>query len=127
MKRIFKGPQRICLKAKIKGLSAEAIILRKKHKTASKEDKFHFYNLKQYIKRDVRHHNLAYAYLRGIPYNALERSCNEKPNPDLILKIVMVHDVWCNFAYWQEHLKKINNWLNGTVVEECNKIVSKSL
>jgi hypothetical protein len=126
MKKIFKGPQRVCLKAKIKGLASEGTILRKKHKAAPKEDKFHFYYSKQFIKRDVRHYNLAYAYLRGVPYNVLEKRCNEKPNADQILKIVTAHNFW--FSSDKEGLNKINNWLNGIEEIKCKPIIpSKSL
>ena len=123
MKKVFKGPQRLLLKAKIKGLSAEGMTLRKKHNAAIKEDKFHFYNLKQYIKRDARHFNLAYAYLKGASYNILERTCNEKPSASQILKIVVMHNFW--FPSDQDGLDKINNWLNGT--EEKCKTPLKSL
>ena len=40
-----------------------------------------------YLRREVRHHHIAYCEMRGTPYAIIECHCNEKPNRDYIDKI----------------------------------------
>lgn len=79
MEKLGQG-NKICLIAKIKGLSEES-------KRANK--KFNIY-IKNYISNSIRHHLLAYAILKNSNYNSLERKHrdNNKPNSKLILEII---------------------------------------
>lgn len=46
---------------------------------------------------DVRHHLLAYAFLRGVPYRKVESKCGEfnQPRADLIFKVIEQHAPYC--------------------------------
>src|SRR5271170_6090291 len=46
---------------------------------------------KQAVGRDIRHHLLAYALMRGTPYRQLERKCHQKPSASQILGIIQFH------------------------------------
>lgn len=88
----------ICLTAKIKGLASESQKLTYKIKNVKSSN----LELKKRIstiwwcsvyKRDLgidtRHHLLAYAFIKNIPYSKVESKCEIKPSIDKILKIVM--------------------------------------
>ncbi len=103
MKNLLDTRNRVCLVGKIKGLSEES-------KRANK--KFNIY-IKNYIGSNVRHHLLAYAILKGLNYNSLERKCreNNKPNSKLILEIINSH--LSEYQRKNYTIEKIDQWLNG--------------
>lgn len=104
----------ICLMGKIKGLAEESRRTRKMMRGASTEQKYYkLRRVKNSIRFDARHHALAYAYLRKIPYAVVEKKCNEKPLPESILKVVMLHAFFVSFTHYKEHLTRIQNWLDG--------------
>lgn len=86
----------ICLTAKIKGLASESQkltsdIKSKKHKLdkASYQSKYWwYYSHKRELGIDTRHHLLAYAFIRNIPYCKVENKCEIKPSVDKIFKVV---------------------------------------
>ena len=85
---------KFCLIGKIKGLAVES----KRTRTRllhSKSDQavWRLSYRKRIVGIDIRHHLLAYAFLRGTPYSMLERTCREdnKPDANLIFKIVQAH------------------------------------
>lgn len=57
---------------------------------------------------DIRHHLLAYAFMRSVLYSKLERKCREdnKPSASKILDIVRMHSANC---IWR--LEDIQRWL----------------
>lgn len=61
---------------------------------------------KQAVGRDIRHHLLAYAFMRGTPYHQLERKCNQKPSAREIWDIVQFHGPL--FSWTQE---QVQQWL----------------
>ena len=77
---------------KIKGLAGESKRARQRLIKAKVETAA---NALAYRKRvvgiDIRHHLLAYAFLRGTPYAKLEKNCREKPLAHAILQVVEGH------------------------------------
>lgn len=68
---------------------------------------------KREVSKDIRHHLLAYAFMRGTPYAKLERKCREdnKPSAEKILDIVRMH---YSFLTWR--IEQVQEWLsNGEV------------
>lgn len=106
---------KISLIAKIKGLAEEAKNTRKKmysfKEVEDKPEYIKYRSIKEYIKIDARHHLLAYAYMRGIPYSVLEKKCNITASPQLILKVVVNHS-WF-YGDTDKLLNLIRNWLEG--------------
>ena len=113
MKNLLIYSSKYCLIGKIKGLAVEAKRARNRL-LKSKSDSaisINMYN-KLAVGADIRHHLLAYAFLRGTPYSVLEKKCRQdnKPNVKTILDIVLlhIHDIP---AQWEEQYKtKIENW-----------------
>lgn len=113
MKKIDKG-HKFCLIGKIKGLAEEARLIRRKMRSAENETQYYGMRyIKNSIRADARYHALAYAYLKGVAYNVLERKCNEKPNPETILKIVMLHSHLSSFTFYKDNIANIKDWLDG--------------
>jgi hypothetical protein len=120
---ILKGTDsKILLVGKIKGLSSESkhtrqLIIKAKSKFSEKKIWRHAY-IKRVIGSDIRHHLLAYAFMRGKPYHSLEKKCQKGfglgPNADTILQIVHAH---LPFRQYKENwtLDKVNAWLAGAV------------
>ena len=77
------------LKAKIKAQTTKGIAWKKIIRGLSGEDKHEeklLYCSEHRVK--ARHTLLAYAFLRGLPYKAVERKCEVSPNPFLISEII---------------------------------------
>lgn len=117
---ILKGTDsKILLVGKIKGLSGESKHTRQLILKAKDEKKVwrHAYT-KRIIGSDIRHHLLAYAFMRGKAYHSLEKKCQTglgmRPNADTILKIVHAH---LPFRQYKENwtLDKVNAWLAEAV------------
>ena len=77
------------LKVKIKSLAEEARIIRKE------EQKVHGlakYNLQQHrktvVRSEARHTLLAYGFLRGRDYRAMEKTCRIPPQPSRVVRMV---------------------------------------
>ena len=77
---------------KIKGLAEEsrrlrASILKSKDYPANQS---RLMAADKALKSYIRHHLLAYAYLRGIPYSNIELKCapHNQPNPEHLVKII---------------------------------------
>lgn len=115
---VLKGTNnKILLVGKIKGLSGESKHTRQliiKAKTDKKVWR-HAYT-KRVIGLDIRHHLLAYAFMRGDAYSALEKKCSDghKPNANSILQIVLAHLPYSQSSKnWT--LEKVSAWLTGAV------------
>jgi hypothetical protein len=79
---------------KINGLAAQAKKTRNRIKTAKTEQRvWRLAYRKHVVGIDIRHHLLAYAFLRGTPYRKVESKCGEfnKPSADLIFKVIEQH------------------------------------
>lgn len=106
---------KICLVGEIKGLSEEIKRTRKIMYSVKMEYKPFWQRVKYGVKSNARHYALAYAYLRKIPYNVVEKKCREKPNAETILKIVMLHSYFTSFTFYKDGLANVNAWLEDKV------------
>lgn len=103
--RYFRNYERNILIAKIKGLANEKQRLKKK-----KRDTYVLSVL-------TRHHLLAYAFLRKIPYNSVEIKCNKynKPNEKILCKIVLqcISTIYDANKYANKYCESaVKEWLN---------------
>ena len=76
-----------------------------------------FKDAKYIVGLDVRHHLLAYAYLRGISYKILEKKCRveHKPNAAAILQIVSAHAPSWEVKNGKWTLEMVVAWLSEEV------------
>lgn len=98
---------------KIKGLALESKRARAGIlKTKKEEAAYNLAARKQLIGIDIRHHLLAYGFLRGIPYQKLERHCGEfnKPKALAIFDVIGSH---APRAYSLPTLADVHAWLAG--------------
>ncbi len=82
--------RRDLLQVRVKSLAAEARILRHKERSLKKhgplkDGRLERFNVLEYrrrveVRRESRHHHLAYACLRRTPYLKVEQKCQEKAN-----------------------------------------------
>jgi len=100
---------------KIKGLAEEsrrlrASILKNKNYPASQA---RLMAADKALKSHIRHHLLAYAFLRGIPYSNIELKCAtyNQPNPEFLVKIIKSCCINYNDLYFP--IEDIKNWLKG--------------
>ncbi len=82
---------KVYLKIKIMSLAAEARIIRKEErKTPGPSDArqgLHQHRVID-VRRECRVANLAYGFLRGRSYRALEAKCNEQPNWQRVAELI---------------------------------------
>lgn len=82
---------------KINGLAAQTKKTRGRiRKAKAKKDTSRIWRLayrNHVMGIDIRHHLLAYAFLRGVPYRKVEGKCGEfnQPRADLIFKVIEQH------------------------------------
>lgn len=113
---VLKGTNnKILLVGKIKGLSEESKHTRQLILKAKNEKRvWQCAYTKRIIGLDIRHHLLAYAFMRGEAYHTLEKKCSvdHKPNASAILQIVHAHLPFLQSPKnWT--LDKVNAWLAG--------------
>jgi hypothetical protein len=103
-----------CLIGKIKGLSIESKQTRKRFLKNPKRGSLSY--RKQVLGVNIRHHLLAYAFMRGVPYSAIESKCREgnEPVAKLILTVVLAHLYPYQHSQWTE--ERVCKWLNGEKV-----------
>ena len=108
---VWNKNYKFCLIGKINGMAAEAKRTRARIlKHPKKEEQlWALDSRKRLVGEDIRHHLLAYAFMRGVPYSKLERSCRKdnKPYAAKILKIVLLHYPFDAIAT----LPKVEAWL----------------
>lgn len=91
------------LRAKIRGLHAAGSTVSRRISKSEKERRYCLWQLKRQLGDDCRHHLIAYAILRGVAYDKVERCSKENlPNPQRVLDIVEVHNTW---VFGKPHLK----------------------
>jgi hypothetical protein len=119
---IFSNSQKSILISKIKGLQAEISFTRSKinkEKVNTAEQTSKYIGLrytKTQLREEARHHLLAYAFIRGIPYSKLEKKCTEKPSPNKIVEIIKYHTG--SYGWFRSDLLvKIIEWLKGMPYE----------
>ena len=103
--------EKIRLVSRLRGFEQEAKSLRIKIKKAEDKERpsWRLRQAKQVIGVDARHHLLAYAFLRGIPYKCLEPKCRDKNEPN----VEMIISVAATFSPNSITDDKIRNWLEG--------------
>lgn len=91
------------LRAKIRGLHAAGSTVSRRISKSEKERRHRLWQLKRELGDQCRHHLIAYAILRGVAYDTVER-CSERnpPNPRRVLDIVEAHNTW---VFGKPHLK----------------------
>lgn len=112
---------------KIKGLAVESKVARSRIMKAKKEEAvWNLASRKRVVGIDIRHHLLAYAFLRGVSYHSVERSCakDNKPSAASIFKIIEAHaPTWIPYdpvsktggGSYSVTLADVNVWLTGAV------------
>jgi hypothetical protein len=104
------------LVGKINGLASQSKQARRIINSA-KEDKTIWYQAyREYVVGiDTRHHLLAYAFLRGTPYAALEPRCrpDNQPQAKKILQVIEAH-----MPPAVLNQKSVEQWLQGEQVQE---------
>ena len=83
---------RAYLKIKVVSLAAEARLIRKEEKRHRGTSPTRFglwHHRTEVVRPEARCANLAYGFLRGRPYFAMEKTCNTAPNWDRILKLAI--------------------------------------
>jgi len=117
MKKVtISRDSKYCLIGKINGLSdavkrARVRILNGKTDIARNERAIS----KRNIGIEVRHHLLAYAFIRDVPYLSVERTCRleNTPNAEHILKIINSHLYSFEVKKGICTLEQIQAWLKG--------------
>lgn len=118
-----KHNNRFILIGKINGLSEESKKARTRIKKVEAEKKWPIINRKRLIGVSTRHHLLAYAFLRGIPYHKLEAKCADgnAPNSHEIFKVVETHaPTWLPYdsytktggGTYKVSLEDVQNWIS---------------
>jgi hypothetical protein len=98
--------ERLFLKVKVKSLAAEAKIIRKEEKrckTASLREGLYRHRI-DVVRRESRHANLAYGFLRGRKYHEMEP--NAKEAPDWIKIRKMVEKYGSHYAPWSYNVEQ---------------------
>lgn len=113
------------LKAKIKGLTEEKVSLtraRTKHKNQPSEKKqvpeyqswfVPVDHRRVFVRYEIRHHLLAYAYVRGRAYRRVENRCLSAPQATKIVKILHDHGY-----YEYQMAEKIPAWLEADKAQD---------
>lgn len=115
--------KKFVLIGKISGLASQTkrarnLIVKAKTQKAISDLMFRKYT----VGIDVRHHLLAYAFLRGVPYKSVEKTCaeNNKPLAKLILKLIEDHaptwvrsDLSAKMERYEFSANDVDNWLAG--------------
>ena len=123
-KNLISKDSQYCLVGKINGLSAAVKKARIRiFKAKTEESKNNRAITKLFIGNQVRHHLLAYAFLRNIPYFSVERKCRSesKPCPESILQIIQDHMVLYQMQYSNLNVDTIKEWLKGEEVTMKSK------
>ena len=117
--------KKFVLIGKINGLASQArrardLILKAKDQKAVSSLSYR----KHVVGIDIRHHLLAYAFLRGLPYKNVERNCAEdnRPRADWVWTIVETHaPKWIPYdiisktggGSYDATLNEVHVWLAG--------------
>lgn len=109
--------ERAALKIKAKHLAEEARIIRKEEVKWRGNDKLYFkLHRKGTVRNEARATQLAIAFLRGVPYEVVERKCYDTWKRDtVIVKRIMAMAT----KYGNENLRKdmievkVRDWIRG--------------
>lgn len=121
---------------KINGLAAQSKKTRVRIKKAKTEQKVWRLAYRKHVMGiDIRHHLLAYAFLRGTPYHKVEPKCGKfnQPYADKIFKIIEQHaPYWVSYEFrgpgtygvksYKPTLNDVQAWLSGSEVQSSSSI-----
>ncbi len=83
------------LRAKLRGFHGAGATITHRISKSQRERKSQLWNTKRSLGTVCRHHLIAYGLLRGVCYERIEKCAeNNRPNPQLILEIMLVHADW---------------------------------
>ena len=107
--------ERAALKIKAKHLAAEARIIRKEEVKWRGRDKLYFKeHRKTTVRREARATQLAIAFMRGVPYNVVERKCYDTWTRDTYIAKRMASMIMKysnkNFVIPEPAMEKSNDW-----------------
>lgn len=114
--------ERVYLKVKVKSLAEEAKIIRKEEKRNKELRNGLAAHRKGVVRYEARHSQLAYGFLRGLPYEKLEHKDSAKVDWDKVKKMVDKYG-----AHWdsatepykefekrkKEVMERFENWRPG--------------
>lgn len=105
---------------KIKGLAGESKKARARiMKAKKKEAVWNLASRKRVVGIDIRHHLLAYGFLRGVSYHSIESKCakDNLPNAGKIFDIIAAHaPKWTpHTGTYNPTLADVNVWLAGAL------------
>ena len=104
--------------SKIKGLAAEIKRINQAIKENKKDNRWQWQGIKHALATDARHHQLAYAYLRGVPYKFVEISCGEHNKPSLLqLLRILEANGWVYYRDTSNQLL-VEEWLKAELIVE---------
>lgn len=113
MKSLYSD-RKFCLIGKIKGLSDEVKIVRKRIYSSTSIGQVNKYSgIKKSIGSDIRYHLLAYTFLKDLPYKSAESKCRDdnKPNPTVLLDMIKFHVPRWSQNYSKITLDLVKDWL----------------
>lgn len=68
---------------------------------------------KRFIGSEARHHLLAYAFMKHIPYSSIEKKCASGNKPDAVRILEIVHSHMYSFQRKQWTTDMVIAWLKG--------------
>lgn len=128
MKNILTKDFRYCLVGKIKGLETE--VRRSRDRIFIKESECYRNETamtKRFIGNDVRHHLLAYAFMKGVPYNVLEKKCSTEKKPDVGLLLLIIHSHLYTYLRAKVTIDHIKAWLEGTEIADKSVLIKAQI
>jgi hypothetical protein len=118
--------ERMRLIARIKGLAQQTAHIKKVFRNKSFDPNSWDYNShKKYLGEDARNHNLAYAFMRGVPYNKIEPKSHTKPHARSIAQIVVQTHGISSWAWQDTYTTEIKKWIDPTY-QTWQEIAAKS-
>ncbi len=107
----------IYLKVKIKSLAAEAKIIRQEERKArERRNRTLQIGLASHrrgiVRHEARHSQLAYGFLRGMPYHKMEAKChgNDEPEFGKVYKLVQKFGVQREWLEVEMTMEPLTNW-----------------
>lgn len=103
----MRDTQRLYLKVKLKSLAAEAKIIQFEERR-NPDWKIGLADHRRTVVRgEARHTLLAYSFLRGVPYKAVESKCHTKPDWNKVQKMVIKYGVYWGDEPHQDYKKAL--------------------
>lgn len=115
---------RTLLKVKIKSLAAEARIIRKEElnkRNSHVREHLYLHRIHE-VRDEARAAQIAYAFIRGKSYSAVEGNTKKQIPLKRVTRLVMKYDTKCGYAYLGFHkdsekeskiIEKLNNWFKN--------------